>query len=73
MTATSAGISIRSDVVFRPWSLEDDRIEARTIQDGVPSMNVGLAWKRDSKPNGCAQAFREFCHDTWNASGGQSQ
>jgi hypothetical protein len=56
----------------RPWSLEGDRIEARTIQDSVPSMDVGLALRRDSKHNPCAQAFRDFCHNTYNASGGQS-
>jgi hypothetical protein len=38
----------------------------------VPTMDVGLAWKRESKFNPCAQAFRDFCHNTYNASGGQS-
>lgn len=72
MVATGAGVAVLSDMVFRPWSLEGDRIEARTIQDSIPSMDVGLAWKRNSKFNPCAQAFRDFCHNTYNASGGQS-
>jgi DNA-binding transcriptional LysR family regulator len=71
MVATGTGVSILSDMVYRPWSLEGDRIEARAIQDTVPSMDVGLAWKRDSQLNPCAQAFRDFCHNTYNASGGQ--
>jgi DNA-binding transcriptional LysR family regulator len=71
LVATGAGVSILSDMVYRPWSLEGDRIEARTIQDTVPSMDVGLAWKRESQLNACAQAFRDFCHNTYNASGGQ--
>jgi DNA-binding transcriptional LysR family regulator len=70
LVATGAGVSILSDMVFRPWSLEGDRIEARAVADHVPSMDVGLAWKRDSRPNPCAQAFRDFCHNTYNASGG---
>ena len=72
MVATGAGVAILSDMVFRPWSLEGDRIEARTMQDSVPTMDVGLAWKRESKVNPCALAFRDFCHNTYNASGGQS-
>ncbi len=72
MVATGAGVAILSDMVFRPWSLEGDRIEARTMQDSVPTMDVGLAWKRDSKLGACAQAFRDFCHNTYNASGGQA-
>lgn len=71
MVATGAGVSILSDMVYRPWSLEGGRIEARTVHDGVPSMDVGLAWRRGSKLNPCAQAFRDFCHNTYNASGGQ--
>ncbi|HSY87424.1 MAG TPA: LysR family transcriptional regulator [Verrucomicrobiae bacterium] len=71
MVATGAGVSILSDMVYRPWSLEGDRIAARTIHDAVPSMDVGLAWKRESHLNPCAQAFRDFCHNTYNASGGE--
>jgi DNA-binding transcriptional LysR family regulator len=71
MVATGAGISILSDMVYRPWSLDGGRIEARTIHDGVPSMDVGLAWKRETRLNPGAQAFRDFCHNMYNASGGQ--
>jgi DNA-binding transcriptional LysR family regulator len=70
LVATGAGVAILSDMIYRPWSLEGDRIEARAIEDSVPSMDVGLAWKRHSKLNPCAQAFRDFCHNTYNASGG---
>lgn len=70
MVATGAGVAVLSDMVYRPWSLEGDRIEARTIADAVPSMDVGLAWRRNSKLNACAQAFRDFCHNAYNASGG---
>jgi hypothetical protein len=32
-------------------------------------MDVGLAWKRHSPLDAGAQAFRDFCHNTYNASG----
>ena len=69
MVATGAGVAVLSDMVYRPWSLEGDRIEARLIDDAVPSMDVGLAWKRGAPLNPVARAFRDFCHITYNAAG----
>lgn len=61
MVATGAGITILSDMVYRPWSLEGDKLESREIAGAIPSMDVGLAWARDAAPSGPAQAFIEFC------------
>lgn len=69
MVATGAGVAVLSDMVYRPWSLEGDRIEARLIDDAVPSMDVGLAWKRGAPLSPVARAFRDFCHITYNAVG----
>ncbi|MDO6728220.1 LysR family transcriptional regulator [Cognatishimia sp. 1_MG-2023] len=43
--ASGLGITILSDMVYRTWSLEGDRIEMRDIKDPVPSMDIGLAWR----------------------------
>lgn len=69
MVATGAGVAVLSDMVYRPWSLEGDRIEARLIDDAVPSMDVGLAWKRGAPLSPVARTFRDFCHITYNAAG----
>jgi len=46
MVANDQGITILSDVVYRPWSLEGKRI-ATVVPDGlVPTMDIGLAWRR---------------------------
>jgi DNA-binding transcriptional LysR family regulator len=71
LVATGAGVAILSDMVYRPWSLERDRIEARMLDDPVPTMDVGLAWRRDVRLNAPAQAFRDFCHITYNAAGAE--
>ena len=57
MVATGAGVAILSDMVYRPWSLEGGRIEVRTVEDPVPTMDVGLAWRRHAKLDPGAQAF----------------
>ena len=71
MVATGAGVAILSDMVYRPWSLEGGRIEVRGVEDPVPTMDVGLAWRRHAKLDPCAQAFHDFCHMTYNAAGAE--
>ena len=62
MVAVGSGVTILSDMVYRPWSLEGDRIEALDIIDGVPTMDIGLAWSKDRKLSESARSFIEFCH-----------
>jgi DNA-binding transcriptional LysR family regulator len=60
MVAVGSGVTILSDMVYRPWSLEGVRIEAHDIVEGVPTMDVGLAWSKDGKLSKSARTFIEF-------------
>ena len=60
MVATGMGITILSDMVYRPWSLEGHRIELKTLDDDVHTMDVGLAWKGNATLSPAARAFCEF-------------
>lgn len=66
MVAHGMGVAILSDMVYRPWSLDGDRVEARILNHPVPSMDVGLVWRRDAHLNEGAGAFSEFCDVTCN-------
>ena len=66
MVANGAGVAILSDMVYRPWSLEGDRVEARTVHGAVPSMDVGITWKREHALGEPAAAFVEFFNITFN-------
>ena len=46
MVAAGMGVTILSDMVYRPWSLEGQRIETRNVIGDIPTMDVGLAWNR---------------------------
>lgn len=46
LVATGAGCSVMPDMLYRPWSLEGDRIEARPMAQTVPLLDVGLAWRK---------------------------
>ena len=60
MVASGMGVTILSDMVYRPWSLEGQRIEQRPLAETVPSMDVGLSWSRTRPLAPPAQVFRAF-------------
>ncbi|TIU68604.1 MAG: LysR family transcriptional regulator, partial [Mesorhizobium sp.] len=57
LVATGAGVALLPDLVYRPWSLEGDRIESRDISGSLPVVQVGTVWRRGS---GLPQAARDF-------------
>ncbi|MEY8838058.1 LysR family transcriptional regulator [Cribrihabitans sp. XS_ASV171] len=57
LVATGAGVALLPDLVYRPWSLEGDRIQSRDVSGALPVVQVGLVWRRGSI---IADAAREF-------------
>jgi DNA-binding transcriptional LysR family regulator len=57
LVATGAGIALLPDLVYRPWSLEGDRIESRDVSGALPVVQVGMVWRRGS---GLTQTARDF-------------
>jgi molybdate transport repressor ModE-like protein len=60
LVANGQGVAILSDMVHRPWSLEGRRIETIVLTDPVPSMDVGLAWRRNVEFSPALEAFRSY-------------
>lgn len=60
LVAHGFGVTILSDMVYRPWSLEGKKIEARPVNDAVPHMEVGLIWHPETKLSETADALRQF-------------
>ena len=57
LVATGAGIALLPDLIYRPWSLEGDRIESRDISGALPVVQVGIVWRKGSS---LPQAARDF-------------
>jgi DNA-binding transcriptional LysR family regulator len=57
LVATGAGLAILPSLVYRPWSLEGDRIEIRDVSGDLPSVQVGLAWRKGAPLSGPALNF----------------
>ncbi|MBD0416924.1 LysR family transcriptional regulator [Oryzicola mucosus] len=69
LVASGIGVTILSDMVYRPWSLEGQRIEVRGVVEPIPSMDVGLAWSRQRPIDPAAAAFRAFMSVTMGGGG----
>lgn len=61
MIAAGAGVTVLSDLVHRPWSLEGDRIETRPIVEYIPTMDTGLIWNVERPLSQSARSFIDFC------------
>jgi len=57
LVATGAGVALLPDLVYRPWSLEGDRIESRDVSGALPVVQVGVVWRRGSH---LPQSARDF-------------
>lgn len=57
LVATGAGLAILPSLVYRPWSLEGDRIDIRDVSGDLPSVQVGLAWRKGAPLSGPALNF----------------
>ncbi|MDD9982334.1 MAG: LysR family transcriptional regulator [Gammaproteobacteria bacterium] len=68
MVALGMGVTILSNMVYRPWSLEGQHVEVRPVTDHVPSMDVGLAWRRGVTMSPPARVFSEYLGRTFRSS-----
>ncbi|MEM9343376.1 MAG: LysR family transcriptional regulator [Pseudomonadota bacterium] len=66
MVASGMGVTILSDMVYRPWSLEGLRVEAVDLATPVPTMDVGLAWAVNVDLPPAANAFAEFMRTSFD-------
>ena len=57
LVATGAGVALLPSLVYRPWSLEGDRIEIRDVSGDLPSVQVGLAWRKGAPLSPVARNF----------------
>lgn len=66
MVAAGMGVTVLSDMVYRPWSLEGQRIETRNVIGDIPSMDVGLAWNRAQQQGPATRVFHDFMSMTFS-------
>ena len=67
MVANNQGVTILSDMVYRPWSLEGKRIQTLQTEYPVPSMDVGLAWRRNVEFSPGVQLVHDYFRQSFIA------
>ena len=60
MVANGQGVTILSDMVYRPWSLEGKRIETASTDIETPTMDVGLAWRKQNEASPAMSLLRGY-------------
>ncbi len=60
MVALGLGVTVLSDMVHRPWSLDGRHIVTVPVDARLPVMEIGLAWSPGREPSPAAAAFRDF-------------
>lgn len=64
LVAFGEGVTILSDLVYRPWSLEGNRISKRDLSVPVPTMDVGAVWRKSVAPGRQVRALLDLFR-TW--------
>ncbi|MBS0123301.1 LysR family transcriptional regulator [Thetidibacter halocola] len=68
LVATGMGVAILPDLIYRPWSLEGDRIEIRDVSGDLPTVQVGMAWRRGAPLSDNARDFIRLARSSFQAS-----
>lgn len=67
MVANGQGITILSDMVYRPWSLEGKRITTVMTNTPVPTMDVGLAWRKNISFSAQMHLIHDYFRQAYNS------
>ncbi|MGB7755455.1 MAG: LysR family transcriptional regulator [Salinisphaera sp.] len=70
LVATGAGVSVLPDLMYRPWSLEGDRIGVAELIDALPPVAVGVVSRRGTRLSAAAAAFVEMALEKTSAGPG---
>ncbi|WP_299429194.1 LysR family transcriptional regulator [uncultured Meiothermus sp.] len=57
LVAVGIGVAVLPNLMYRPWSLEGDRLESRPLLEDLPRLEIGVAWRRGSALSEAARQF----------------
>ena len=63
LVGAGAGIAVLPDFLYRPWTLDAEHVEVRPLRDEVPTVDVGLVWRRGSGLKPAATEFIELARE----------
>ncbi|HSW08530.1 LysR family transcriptional regulator [Aquabacterium sp.] len=63
LVGAGAGIAVLPEFLYRPWTLDAEHVEARPLRDDVPTVDVGLVWRRGSDLKPATQEFIDLARE----------
>ena len=63
LVGAGAGIAVLPDFLYRPWTLDAEHVDARPLRDELPTVDVGLVWRRGSGLRAPALEFIELARE----------
>lgn len=64
LVGAGAGIAVLPDFLYRPWTLDAEHVEVRPLRDALPTVDVGLVWRRGSGLKPAASEFIEQARES---------
>jgi DNA-binding transcriptional LysR family regulator len=63
LVGAGAGIAVLPDFLYRPWTLDAEHVDVRPLRDELPTVDVGLVWRRGLALKPAALEFIEVARE----------
>ncbi len=63
LVGAGAGIAVLPDFLYRPWTLDAEHVDVRPLRDELPTVDVGLVWRRGLALKPAAAEFIEVARE----------
>ena len=63
LVGAGAGIAVLPDFLYRPWTLDAEHVDARPLRGELPTVDVGLVWRRGLGVKPAAAEFIELARE----------
>jgi DNA-binding transcriptional LysR family regulator len=63
LVGAGGGVAVLPDFLYRPWTLDAEHVDARPLRDDVPTIDVGLVWRRGHSLEAAAAEFIEMTRE----------
>jgi DNA-binding transcriptional LysR family regulator len=63
LVGAGAGIAVLPDFLYRPWTLDAEHVDVRVLRDELPTVDVGLVWRRGLALKPAAEEFIQVARE----------
>ncbi len=63
LVGAGTGIAVLPDFLYRPWTLDAEHVDARRLRGELPTVDVGLVWRRGLGVKPAAAEFIELARE----------